>query len=115
MSLLFDWREPIQAKDLIVLDHAYHGNTTTMIDISPYKHDGPGGSGAPPWVHKVLQPDLYRGIYSLNDTEAAAKYARHVQEVVEQLGERGLCGFIAESLPSVGGRIVLPRGYLPAV
>jgi 4-aminobutyrate aminotransferase-like enzyme len=31
--------------DMIVLDHAYHGNTTTMIDISPYKHDGPGGKG----------------------------------------------------------------------
>ena len=24
-------------EDVIVLDHAYHGNTTTLIDISPYK------------------------------------------------------------------------------
>jgi 4-aminobutyrate aminotransferase-like enzyme len=28
---------------------------------------------------------------------------------------RGLCGFIAESLPSVGGQIVFPPGYLAAV
>ena len=104
-----------QARDLIVLDHAYHGNTTTMIDISPYKHDGPGGSGAPDWVHKVPLPDLYRGEYRSDDEEAAAKYARHVGDVIENLGERKLCGFIAESLPSVGGQIVLPDEYLIAV
>ena len=38
-------RAHTKARDLIVLDHAYHGNTTTLIDISPYKHDGPGGAG----------------------------------------------------------------------
>ena len=41
-------RAHTKARDMIVLDHAYHGNTTTLIDISPYKHDGPGGSGPPP-------------------------------------------------------------------
>ena len=30
-----------------VVDDAYHGNTTAMIDLSPYKHNGPGGSGPP--------------------------------------------------------------------
>src|SRR2546430_8511584 len=34
-----------------------HGNTTSLIDISPYKFDGPGGSGAPPHVHTVPMPD----------------------------------------------------------
>ena len=38
-------RAHTKARDMIVLDHAYHGNTTTLIDISPYKHDGPGGEG----------------------------------------------------------------------
>ena len=33
-------------RDLIVLEAAYHGNTTTLIDISPYKFAGPGGDGA---------------------------------------------------------------------
>ncbi len=103
------------AEDLIVLDHAYHGNTNTMIDISPYKHDGPGGSGAPTWVHKVPLPDLYRGIYRTDDGDAVGKYVRHVNEVIEKLGEQRLCGFIAESLPSVGGQIVLPHEYLATV
>lgn len=100
-------------RDLIVLDHAYHGNTTTMIDISPYKHDGPGGRGAPPWVHKVPLPDLYRGPYRNNDPLASQKYSDQLGEVIERLGR--VSGFIAESLPSVAGQIVLPSGYLNSV
>src|ERR1041385_2911333 len=46
-------RAHTKAREMIVLDHAYHGNTTTLIDLSPYKHDGPGGEGAPSWVHAV--------------------------------------------------------------
>ncbi|SVE12778.1 uncharacterized protein METZ01_LOCUS465632, partial [marine metagenome] len=36
-----------QSKETIVLDAAYHGNLSSLIEISPYKHDGRGGSGAP--------------------------------------------------------------------
>src|SRR4030095_9776453 len=71
-------RAHTRAQNLIVLDHAYHGNTTTLIDISPYKHNGPGGDGPPAWVHQVPLPDVYRGLYRLDDHEAAGKYSRHV-------------------------------------
>ncbi|MGH9970209.1 MAG: aminotransferase class III-fold pyridoxal phosphate-dependent enzyme [Pyrinomonadaceae bacterium] len=110
-------RAHTKARDLIVLDHAYHGNTTTLIDISPYKHDGPGGQGRPSWVHKVPLPDVYRGQYRGNDQGAAENYAQHVRDVIDELRERGvaLAGFIAESLPSVAGQIVLPAGYLTKV
>src|SRR6185295_8091961 len=47
--------------DVIVVDCAYHGNTSAMIDISPYKFNGPGGHGRRAWVHKVTLPDIYRG------------------------------------------------------
>ena len=90
-------RAHTKARDMIVLDHAYNGNTTTLIDLSPYKHDGPGGEGAPAWVHKVPIP-----------TSAADA------EEVEKIG-LPLCGFIAESMPSVAGQIVLPDGYLGRV
>jgi len=105
------------AIDLIVLDHAYHGNTTTMIDISPYKHDGPGGNGPPPWVHKVPLPDLYRGLYRGVGPEIAILYSQRVVAVINSLGttDKKLCGFIAESLPSVGGQILLPESYLGQV
>jgi 4-aminobutyrate aminotransferase-like enzyme len=104
-------------RDMIVLEAAYHGNTTSMIDISPYKHNGPGGRGAPDWVHAVPIPDVFRGAYRADDPHAGVKYAAHVKDVIEGLREqgRGLSGFIAESLPSVGGQIVFPDGYLPEV
>ena len=57
-------------RDTIVLESAYHGNTTSLIDISPYKHDGPGGTGAPPWVHSVPIADVYRGPFKADDPEA---------------------------------------------
>ena len=101
-------------RDLIVLDAAYHGNTTTLIDISPYKHNGPGGTGAPDWVHTVPIPDDYRGEYKRGNPQAGAKYARQVAKSIADMREkgRGLAGFIAESLPSVGGQIIPPPGYL---
>jgi 4-aminobutyrate aminotransferase-like enzyme/Ser/Thr protein kinase RdoA (MazF antagonist) len=103
--------------DMIVLDVAYHGNTNTLIDISPYKHNGPGGKGTPGWVHIAPIPDDYRGAYKRDDPGAGAKYAQHVLEITEKLkaSGRGLAGFIAESLPSVGGQIVMPPGYLADV
>ena len=60
---------------MIVLEAAYHGNTNALIDISPYKHAGPGGNGAPDWVHVVPIPDVYRGIYKRSDPQAGEKYA----------------------------------------
>jgi len=99
-------------EDIIVLEHAYHGNTTTLIDISPYKFNGPGGKGKKPWVHVAPIPDDYRGAHKRSDPQAGAKYARHVAEILEHAKP---AAFIAESLPSVGGQIVLPAGYLSEV
>ncbi|MBS0366506.1 MAG: aminotransferase class III-fold pyridoxal phosphate-dependent enzyme [Proteobacteria bacterium] len=105
------------ARELVVLQHAYHGNTSTLIDISPYKHDGPGGAGAPPWVHVAPLPDLYRGAFRRGDAAAGAGYAAGVAAIIAQLRERrrALCGYIAESWPSVGGQLDFPPGYLAEV
>ena len=94
-------RAHTKARDLIVLDHAYHGNTTTLIEISPYKHNGPGGEGPPPWVHTAPLPRVESD-------------AQHVTDIVHRI-EKPLCGFIAESMPSVAGQIILPDGYLGQV
>lgn len=104
-------------KDMIVLEAAYHGHTTGLIDISPYKHDGPGGTGAPDWVHTAPIPDGYRGQYKYDDAKAGEKYAAHVSEVIEKLKRngKGVAGFIAETCPSVGGQIFLPENYLASV
>ena len=103
-------------KDLIVLEGAYHGHTTTLIDISPYKHDGPGGGGGPDWVHTVALADIYRGRFK-DPATAGKKYAAAVGTTIDRLKSngKGLCGFIAESCPSVGGQIIFPDGYLTDV
>jgi 4-aminobutyrate aminotransferase-like enzyme/Ser/Thr protein kinase RdoA (MazF antagonist) len=104
-------------EDVIVLDHAYHGHTTTLIDISPYKFNSSGGNGRKPWVHVAPLPDDYRGHYRRDDANAGAKYARHVAEILQQARASGrqIACFIAETLPSVGGQIVFPPGYLAEV
>ena len=102
-------------RDLIVMDSAYHGHTTTLIDISPYKHDGPGGTGAPDWVHRSPIPDVYRtrGI----EGDAGAWFAARVGDAIDRVHamERGLSGYIAETCPSVAGQIMLPAGFLADV
>ena len=105
-----------QQRDVIVLDAAYHGNTTVLTDISPYKFNGPGGEGAQPWVHVAPLPDDYRGRYKRNDPEAGPRYAEELAGVVADLRRRyvGLSAFLVETCPSVGGQILLPPGYLAA-
>jgi 4-aminobutyrate aminotransferase-like enzyme len=89
--------------DVIVLEHAYHGHTNTLIDISPYKFDGPGGNGRRPFVHVAPLPDPHRR----DDPAAGVEYAGELAKLVD-----GPMTFIAESLPSVGGQVVFPGGYL---
>jgi 4-aminobutyrate aminotransferase-like enzyme/Ser/Thr protein kinase RdoA (MazF antagonist)/murein DD-endopeptidase MepM/ murein hydrolase activator NlpD len=102
-------------EDVIVLEHAYHGHTNTLIDISPYKFDGPGGHGRKSWVHVAPIADDYRGPYRRGEAEVGAKYARHVGEILDRVRDPGVAAYIAETLPSVAGQIVFPPGYLEAV
>jgi 4-aminobutyrate aminotransferase-like enzyme len=104
-------------EDIIVLEHAYHGHTNALIDISPYKFDGPGGGGKRPWVHVAALADDYRGPYRRDDKQAGAKYARHVAEILARTRAEGHCvgAYMAETLPSVGGQIVFPADYLAEV
>ncbi len=103
--------------DMIVLQAAYHGHTTSLIDLSPYKHAGPGGQGAPDWVHAAPLADRYRGPFKADDPQAGTKYAGLVKELLDRLQQQGRApaAFIAETCPSVGGQIFFPPGYLAEV
>ncbi len=100
--------------DTLVLDGAYHGNLSSLIEISPYKFDGHGGRGAPPHVHKLPMPDGYRGKFRASDPDYDAKYIKDVQQAVERPIDP-IGTFIAESILSCGGQIVLPPRYLEEV
>jgi len=104
-------------KDVIVLDHAYHGTSTASMEMSPYKFDGKGGFGKMPWIHKALNPDLYRGPYQYDDPQAGEKYAADVERIIQDLKKENKApsSFICETLLGVGGQIPLPPGYLKEV
>ncbi len=104
------------ARDVIVMEGAYHGHTTGLIDISPYKHDGPGGAGAPDWVHTTPVPDVYRGRIRADHPDPGGAYAELVDGAVAAIAAAGrrLSAYIAETCPSVAGQILLPDGYLGA-
>lgn len=108
------------SKEVITLDHAYHGHVISLMKISPYKFNKPGGEGCPPTTHVAPPPDIYAGKYQDKDfpgQDMGTVYANDVKDIVEKLAREGKkpgC-FIAESLQSCGGQIVPPPNYLREV
>lgn len=107
----------------VVLDGAYHGNSSSVVNLSPYKFNGPGGKGLRPWVRMAPMPDTFRGLHRGPDAEVAPLYAAYVGEAARALeteptwfGDRppGAAAFFHESILSCGGQIPLPAGYLAA-
>ena len=98
---------------VVVLDGAYHGNLGSLIDISPYKFDGPGGRGRPDHVEVATTPDVYRGRYRDDDPRTGSRYASLVAEAFDSLAaRRTAAAFFAEPLMGCAGQIVPPRAYL---
>lgn len=108
------------ARDVLVLDHAYHGNLTSLVEVSPYKFDGPGGAGRPDGTHVVPLPDPYRGVHrtaagepSSGVTEAyLAELDRVLDAVPAGRGGRRRPTFLAEAIPGTAGQVVLAEGFL---
>lgn len=105
----------VQARGVVVVDHAYHGNLSSLIGLSPYKFNGKGGQGKPAHVEVAQMPDIYRGACR-DAATAGAYYAAAVGAAVSRLAEAGQRAgvFLCESLLGCGGQIVLPDGYLAA-
>ena len=103
------------AERVLVVDHAYHGHTVSVIGLSPYKfeHKSFGGKGQPAWVTKCPAPDTYRGPH--RGADAARDYAAYVERACADAdAEGGVCAFFIESGMSVAGVILPPEGYLRA-
>ncbi len=103
--------------EMLVLDGAYHGNLTSLIEISPYKFDGPGGKGAPAFVHKLTTPDPYRGPFRGHSQATGLKYAAEAKKVIENVKaeNKKLVGLIAEPIMGCAGQVIFPPGYLKLV
>lgn len=105
-------------KDVVVLDHAYHGHSVAVIDISPYKFNH-YPNGKKDYVHVVPQPDCYRGQFpgDVEDVTIGEKYADEAIKIMNAAVSEGreIGMFIAESMISCGGQMLMPRGYLTKI
>ena len=88
--------------DVVCVDHGYHGHTSTLIDVSPYKFNSAGGQGQRPWV-RVLPPlDPYRH-EELQGLDADVRYREWADGA---LGDALPAGLIIEALPGCGGQVI---------
>ena len=105
-------RTATDSKETIVLDGAYHGHVSSLIDISPYKHNSKGGSGPPSYVHTLPMPDSYRGKY--RGDEALTGYIDELKNILYSIKKNGknISAFVVESIMGCGGQLILPDGFL---
>ncbi len=102
-------------RNVVTLDWGYHGHTSALIDVSPYKFRRKGGSGQPDHVEVAALPDPYRGPFKGYGAETAMAYAASVAEQIDLVRRKtgqGPAAFIAESISGCGGQVVFPQAYL---
>ena len=102
-------RTHLGKQETLVFDGGYHGNLTSLIEVSPYKLDGKGGRPGPPWLHRLPMPDGYRGRFRGEDRDFPASLIADSESRVRLAGPATLIG---EAILSCGGQIVPPPGYL---
>ncbi|MGE0814082.1 MAG: aminotransferase class III-fold pyridoxal phosphate-dependent enzyme [Vicinamibacterales bacterium] len=101
---------------VVVLDWAYHGHTQALVEISPYKYKRRGGRGRSPFVTELPLPDAYRAPDDWRPFEHGARFAAEARRVLAGAdGAAAPAAFIAETIPSVGGQMFLPEGYLAEI
>lgn len=100
-----------KSKNILVMEHGYHGNTQISIDISDYKFSNKKGIGQQSNILKAPIPDTYLGKYKINDGTAGRLYAQEAIDIMEEFGEK-VGAFITEPIVGCGGQVPLAKGYL---
>ena len=105
-------RTHLGRQETLVFDGGYHGNLTSLIEVSPYKLDGKGGRSGPSWLHRLPMPDGFRGPFRDGAPDFPASLIADAESRVRRVGPATLIG---EAILSCGGQIVPPPGYLRAL
>ncbi len=98
----------------IVMDHAYHGNTQRLVELSPYKFNGPGGLGSGPHTHVVPLPSASDPRCQADPVAFADEMAKCVGRAIEQIERDGkkLAGMLVESISGCGGQVIIAEGFM---
>jgi 4-aminobutyrate aminotransferase-like enzyme/Ser/Thr protein kinase RdoA (MazF antagonist) len=97
---------------VFALEHAYHGHTGALVEVSHAKFSRAGGAGAGPRVRVCRLPDPYRGDHGDDGAAYADDVARHAYHLAA--AGSAPAAFLHESIPGVAGQIELATGYLAA-
>ena len=97
---------------MTVLAGAYHGNTSALVEVSPYKFDGRGGRGRAAYVQVAPTPDPYRGQY--RGPDSGTSYAAEVAAALQRGQEAGHdpAAYLAEPIMGTAGQIIPPAGFV---
>ena len=95
----------------IVTDHAYHGNSTVVSQLSP-EELAPGQQED--WVATVPAPNTWSGPHRPDQDDAGERYAAHLDQAIGTLRGRGHepAAFIVDTAYTSDGIFVAPDGYL---
>eukprot|EP00494_Astrolonche_serrata_P023824 UN24082 len=104
---------------VVVFDHAYHGNTTALIGISPYKFSDQGKNKVvpkPKTTHVLPVPDMFRGKYrrsqGYTENQLGKLYAKDAEiffrKVKGEIGNKSFV-FMHESILGCAGQVLLPK------
>ena len=75
------------SKDVLVMDNAYHGHTSSLIDLSPYKFNRKGGDGKKEYVHIAKMPDGIRGKWLYTDKNWIKKYIQDIKNILKRINK----------------------------
>lgn len=98
------------ASGMIVTEHAYHGTSWAIAQITTcYETSEKRGDN----IVTVPTPCSYRGLYA-NDAQAADRYAAHLSTAIESLARNGHrpAAFIVDTIFSNEGLPTVPDTYL---
>jgi len=98
----------------IVAEHAYHGNSIVVAELSTMEYPA---SERPDYLEAVEPPNRYRGTYRNGELALGAKYAALVGGAIESLAERGHkpAMFMCDSIFDSNGALIAPPGYFHKV
>ncbi|WP_246020088.1 aminotransferase class III-fold pyridoxal phosphate-dependent enzyme [Muriicola soli] len=97
-------------KNVMVIEHGYHGHTQAGIGISSYKYKAGEGIGKP---EDTIETPLPK-VYSSNREKSGKSRIDYTEKALEQIQDHTgtIAAFIAEPIVGCGGQVPLAPGYL---
>lgn len=100
-------------KKIMVLEHGYHGNTSTGIDISHYKYAKGKGLSRSENIVETPMPKAFGSGFK-NDGEAGRHFSGLTASIIES-HRYEIAAFIAEPVMGCGGQVPLAKSYLQEI